>query len=138
MHARTPTVSRSTTRLARGFSLLELTLVLVIIGILIAAAAVNIVGAGARAKARVTRASLATIKQALTTYNLEVGGYPPALNALITSKMLEDKSLKDGWNQAFLYDPRGRNKEQPYLLGSVGEDASPNTEDDIDVWTMDR
>ncbi|MBL8999996.1 MAG: type II secretion system protein GspG [Phycisphaerae bacterium] len=132
------TSPRTAARLARGFSLLELTLVLVIIGILIAAAAVNIVGAGSRAKARVTRASLATIKNALTTYNLEVGGYPPTLNTLITAKMLDDKALKDGWKNDFVYDPRGRSKEQPYILGSAGEDGSAGTEDDIDIWTMDK
>jgi general secretion pathway protein G len=138
MNARSHRFGTSAVRAARGFSLLELTLVLVIIGILIAAAAVNIVGAGARAKARVTRASLATVKQALTTYNLDIGGYPPNLGLLITSKMLEDKALKDAWKNDFIYDARGRSKEQPYVLGSAGEDGNPGTEDDIDVWTMDK
>lgn len=129
---------RASRRMAPGFSLLELTLVLVIIGILIAAAAVNLTGAGARAKIKVTKASLATIKNQLNSYNLEHSGYPPTLQTLVTAKYLEDKKLKDAWQRDFIYDPRGRSQSQPFILGSPGEDGQPGNEDDIDVWTMDN
>jgi len=125
-------------RSAKGFSLLELTLVLAIIGILIAAAAYNLAGAGAKAKTKVTKASLSTIKGALTSYNIEHSSYPANLQGLITGKFLEDKALKDAWGREWLYDPRGRSREQPYMLGSAGEDGVAGNEDDIDVWTMDK
>jgi general secretion pathway protein G len=125
-------------RFAKGFSLLELTLVLAIIGILIAAAAYNLGGASARAKISVSKSSLNTIKGALTSYNIQHSSYPPSLQLLITAKFLEDKKLSDAWGREWIYDPRGRSREQPYLLGSGGEDGIPGNEDDIDVWTMDK
>jgi prepilin-type N-terminal cleavage/methylation domain-containing protein len=112
-------------RQAKGFSLLELTLVLAIIGILIAAAAYNLVGASSRAKTQVTKSSMSTIKGALSSYNIQHSSYPPT-------------PLKDAWGREWMYDPRGRSRDQPYMLGSGGEDGQPGNEDDIDVWTMDK
>lgn len=131
-------VRRGGSRRRAGFSLLELTLVLVIIGLLIGAAAYSVAGAGARAKVRVTKASMETIRSALSQYNLEHSAFPPTLQTLITTKFLEDKKLRDGWDREFYYDPRGRGREQPYTLASVGEDGQAGTEDDIDIWTMNR
>ena len=125
-------------RQAKGFSLLELTLVLAIIGILIAAAAYNLVGASSRAKTQVTKSSMSTIKGALSSYNIQHSSYPPTLQTLITTKFLDDKPLKDAWGREWMYDARGRSREQPYMLGSSGEDGQPGNEDDIDVWTMDK
>lgn len=123
-------------RMARGFSLLELTLVLAIIGILMAVAAVNILGQGTRAKISATKATINTVSSALKQYNLEYSAYPPDLKVLVTAKLLENKPLKDGWQHELYYDPRGRNKDQPYILGSSGEDGVMGNEDDINVWTM--
>lgn len=129
---------RHSRRHAKGFSLLELTLVLAIIGILIAAAAYNLVGASSRAKTQVTKASMSTIKGALSSYNIQHSSYPPTLQTLITTKFLDDKPLKDAWGREWMYDPRGRSRDQPYMLGSSGEDGQPGNEDDLDVWTMDK
>lgn len=115
-------------------------LVLAIIGILIASAAFSLAGAGARAKAQVTRSSLNTIKGAISAYNITFSTYPTALQTLVVVKppFLEDKKLQDGWSRDFLYSPQGRSREQPYTLGSAGEDGIPGNEDDIDVWMMDK
>jgi general secretion pathway protein G len=121
-----------------GFSLLELMLVLAIISILVAAAAYNLAGAGARAKNQITKSSLNTIKGALSSYNIQYSSYPVGLPVLITTRFLEDKRLQDAWGREWLYDPRGLNKDQPYILGSAGEDGIPGNEDDINVWTMDK
>ncbi len=125
---------------ARGFSLLELMLVMAIIGILIASAAFSVAGAGARAKAQVTRASLSTIKGAISAYNITFSTYPTTLQTLVVVKppFLDDKKLQDGWSREFMYSPQGRSREQPYLLGSSGDDGIAGNEDDIDVWTMDK
>jgi len=131
-----PILSAST----RGFSLLELMLVLAILGVLMSVAAVNVLGTGQRAKIKATRTSLDTIRTALNSYNLEYSSFPPTLGTLTAIKpaFLDDtKKLKDAWDGDFFYDPRGRG-EQPYLLGSSGEDKVPGNEDDIDVWTMNK
>lgn len=120
-----------------GFSLLELMLVLAIIGVLMAVAAYNVLGGGARAKITATKASLTTIKTALTAYNLDQSAFPPDLHTLVTTKHLDDKALGDGWKNAFNYDPRGRDADHPFILFSNGPDGQVGTADDIDVWTMD-
>jgi len=132
--------SRALAASSRGFSLLELMLVLAIIGVLMAVAAVNVLGTGQRAKIKATRASLDTIRTALNSYNLEYSTFPPTLGTLTSIKpafLDNTKKLKDAWDGDFFYDPRGRG-ENPYLLGSAGEDKTPGNEDDIDVWTMNK
>ncbi len=140
LHARTPAALAGARRSARGFSLLELMLVIAIIGILIAAAAVSLGGAAARAKIGVTRSSLASLKAALSQYNITTNGYPPALMTLVTIKppYLEDKKLQDAWGHEWIYSPQAVSKEQPYILGSSGEDGITGNEDDINVWMMDK
>lgn len=132
----TVAIKRGVKASARGFSLLELTLVIVIIGVLMGIVAVNVLGQGERAKIRASEASLLVIKNALNTYNLDQSAFPPDLRTLVTAKLLQDGKMKDGWNSDFYYDPKGRSKEQPFILGSPGPDKSPGTEDDINVWTM--
>jgi type II secretory pathway pseudopilin PulG len=96
-----------------------------------------VLGAGARAKARATRASMETIKGALSQYNMEHSIYPPTLDTLKTGGFLEKgKPLKDGWGRDFVYNPQGRDKDRPFILGSSGENGQTGDEDDIDVWTM--
>jgi general secretion pathway protein G len=124
-------------RAARGFSLLELTLVIAIIGVLLGVVAVSVGGMGNKAKVRATEASMSTIKSALDSYNLEYSAFPPDLRTLAVTKILDaSKPLKDGWKRDFQYDPRGRSKEQPYILMSAGEDGVAGNEDDIDLWQV--
>lgn len=128
---------RAKPRLARGFSLLELTLVLAIIGILMAVAAVNILGQGTKAKIQATKATINIVSNALKQYNLDNSAYPPDLKTLQNAKLLDNKPIKDGWRRDLYYDPHGRNKDQPFILGSSGEDGIVGNEDDINIWTMD-
>ena len=134
---RTQTERRAARRVARGFSLLELTLVLAIIGILMAVAAVNILGQGTKAKIAATKATINVVGNALKQYNLDNSAYPQSLNALISAKLLDNKKIQDGWKRDLYYDARGRNKDQPFILGSSGEDGVIGNEDDINIWTMD-
>lgn len=128
---------RAARRMAKGFSLLELTLVLAIIGILMAVAAVNILGQGTRAKIQATKATINVVSSALKSYNLENSSYPPTLQTLIDAKLLDNKKIQDGWKHQLYYEPRGRSKDQPFVLGSPGDDGIIGNEDDINVWTMD-
>ncbi len=124
-------------RAPRGFSLLELTLVLAIMGILMAVVAYNVMGQGAKAKAKATKASMSVIDAALKQYNLEYSAFPPGLQTLIGAKILDpSKPLKDAWDVDIYYDPRGTDKDHPYILKSAGEDKQLGTDDDIDVWNM--
>lgn len=121
----------------RGFSLIELTLVLAIMGVLIAVASFNLLGQGEKAKTRATQTTMATIRTAIDQYNLDNSAFPPDLATLQSAKLLDaNKPLKDGWNRDLVYDPRGRSKEQPYILGSTGSDGMAGTEDDLSVWTV--
>ncbi len=132
-----PHATRHDTRAARGFSLLELTLVIAIIGVLTAVVALNVGGLGGKAKIRSTEAGLSNIQTALNSYHLEYSAYPPDLRTLVTAKIMSaDRPMLDGWKRDFYYDPRGRSKDQPYILMSSGEDGVSGNEDDIDIWTM--
>lgn len=123
---------------ARGFSLLELTLVLVILGVLMAVAAFNVLGQGEKAKITATRATLATIKNAINQYQLEQSAYPPDLNTLVVVKILEAGKLNDGWKRALVYDPAGQSPEQPFILFSRGPDGQAPSSDDISAWEMQQ
>ncbi len=120
-----------------GFSLLELTLVLAILGVLMAVAAYNFMGVGDKAKVKATKVTLSTIKNILQSYQVDNSVFPPDLQTLITAKYMEDKKIKDGFEQPLYYASPGVNG-QPYMLMSAGADQKFQTADDIDVWTMDK
>ena len=130
-------LTRAWARACRGFSLLELTLVLAIMGILMAVVAYNVMGQGAQAKAKATKASMSVLDAALKNYNLNYSSFPPGLAALVAAKILDPaKPLKDAWDTDIYYDPRGTDKDHPYILKSAGEDKQLGTDDDIDIWNM--
>lgn len=122
----------------RAFSLLELMLVVAIMGILMAVVGINVLGSGNRAKKRATEATLRTVSTALEDYHLANSAWPPDLQVLITAKYLKDMKLADGWGSALLYDPRPINENQPFALGSAGEDKSAGNEDDINYWNLNK
>lgn len=119
----------------RGFSLLELMLVLVILGLLSTVAAVALLPQAEKAKVRTTKTSMNVIKQQITAYQLEKNRAPDTLFDLVPD-YLEDNGLQDGWNRDFYYSPTP-NGARAYSLVSAGKDGQFETEDDIDVWTMD-
>jgi prepilin-type N-terminal cleavage/methylation domain-containing protein len=125
-------------RKARGFSLLELMLVLAIIATLMAVAAWNFLGQGEKARTKATKQTLFTIKSAMAAYNLEYASFPPDLRTLITTKILADQKLKDGWDHDLYYDTRGASKDRPYNLRSPGSDNQLGNEDDVDVWAVNQ
>ena len=120
-----------------GFSLLEIMLVVAILGILMGAVAWNLAGSAAKARVSTTKITMRTLKGALTTYSVEQSAYPPTLQPLVLQKVIEEKSVKDGWGRDYYYSPQGLNGN-PFMLISLGEDGQPGTADDIDVWTLDK
>ena len=132
-------VQRVIRRSARAFSLLELSLVLLIMGLLMGVAAYNLMGAGNRAKGRTTQATMVIVKGAIMTYQLHENTYPVDLDALVKGKnpYLEDKKNADGWGMALRYAVPGRDGH-PFSLVSAGEDQQFGTEDDLDIWLLDK
>ncbi len=127
------------TRLAPGFSLLEIVLVLAIIGILLSVVALNVSGFGARGKIRATEASMRTIKTTLDSYHLEYSAYPPTLDVLqtINPPMLPTNApIQDGWKMPYHYKPGINAQSQPYTLISFGGAEEWDPAIGINVWTM--
>ena len=119
----------------RGFSLLELTLVILIIGVLMGVAAVAFGPTLLRGKTTATKASMTTLKRAITEYQGINNQYPTALAALEPDFV--DPLPEDGWDNPFYYAAPGT-AGRPFDLISAGEDGAYGTADDIDVWTMDE
>jgi general secretion pathway protein G len=134
-------MTRSRTRPAparHAFSLLELMLVVAIMGVLMAVVGFNVIGAGDRAKKRATEATIKNVQTALNSYHLEQSAYPPDLQILITTKVLDNIKLADGWGTPLIYNPQATSETQPFQLGSAGPDKNPGSADDISVWNINR
>lgn len=128
-------MKRRTSAAIRGFTLVELMIVLVIIAVLAGVAVYNFAGAADKAKAQATRAKMAQIKVALSSYYGTYSAYPPSSGAggglalLLQEKILTQAAAKDSWNMDFqYYSPAG---DKGYALMSCGADKIPQTEDDI-------
>jgi general secretion pathway protein G len=131
MHRRLHGASRS------GFTLLEILLVLAILGVLATVAAVNLIGTGNRARIDATGQQLITLKQQLTAYNLDKGGFPTTqegLRVLVPNYM--EKIPLDAWNTELAYLAPMDDPNRPFELKSAGPDRQFGTEDDISVWEL--
>ena len=131
-----PTTKNRT--LARGFSLLELSLVIAIMGILMAVAAFNLIGGADDAKISATKSSMNTIKSALQQYQVQNNSFPPSLNSLIPGKLASGSDL-DAWDRPFYYNNVGKPgapKEEGFTLVSMGPDGESGTADDMDIWIV--
>lgn len=85
-----------------------------------------------------TKQSIRTVHSALSAYCLKTGTFPSTLQALTEGRTpYLDKIPNDSWNQPLVYELSGPSGT-PYFLGSSGKDGELNTQDDIDVWTMDK
>jgi len=134
----TPTHAHRRRPAARpGFSLLELTAVLVILGLLTTIAAVAVPAQIRKARISTTKTSMSTIKSQIESYRAEnAGEAPPTIDALIGPYM-EDGAQYDAWDEEFYYLPTPGG-ERNFELRSGGPDKQMGTEDDIDLWTMNR
>jgi hypothetical protein len=98
--------------------------------------AVNVTGAGDRAKKNATKIKLQDMKNQLGTYYTQLNGYPPDLNVLVKEKFIEANKDKDAWDTPLIYDPRGRNADQPFILSSAGPNKVVGDDDDMSVWEL--
>ncbi len=126
----------------RGFSLLEMMLVVLIMGILMGVVVISFGGSTEKAKAQATKAKMMQIKTALQGYSGSNGTFPPTEMGLAPLAVGITKELEkvppDDWGTPFvyLYPSTSGNPERPFDLKSNGPDKLPNTQDDIDVWTL--
>lgn len=124
-----------------GFSLIEIILVVVLIGGIVAFAASRILGGGDRAKANLARAQVQTLAEKVQQYEMDTGGLPPALEALVDNTAnaagwlgpyAKAGELKDPWNHPYVYRVPGEG--QAFDLASLGKDGQPGGESvDADV-----
>lgn len=127
-----------------AFSLIELMAVLVIMSMLGTVAAVQVNKYLKKAKLTTTQANLEVLHNAVQSYFMDTGYYPPeelGLLALVEPPedvenydpegyLKETVIPKDGWNREFIYDPYPENGK-PFVIISTGPDGERDTDDDM-------
>lgn len=123
--------------LRRGFTLLEILLVLAILGVLATVAAVNLIGQGNAARVKACAQQLNTLKNMLSAYQLETGGFPTTQEGLVALvPVYMDKIPGDAWQTPFSYLSPTNDPNRPFELKSAGPDKQWGTEDDLNVWDL--
>ena len=120
-----------------GFTLIEIMLVLVILAAVAGIAVFSLGGAQEAAFKRTASAQINSLKSQLDMYKLNVGSYPPTLEALYErpsdvdesrwSQVSRDPVKPDPWNRPFEYKVQG----DKFELRSLGPDGQSGTADDI-------
>ncbi len=129
-----------------GFTFIEIMLVVVIIGILVALVGPEIGGRANQARIQATEAQISSLENSLKLYEMDNGGYPEKLDALIDAPSEVEKSWngpyiesdtvpRDSWNLEFEYNTPGEHHKKKFDLRSAGPDKEMDTEDDIVNWT---
>jgi len=134
-----------------GFTMIELLVVLVILMVIGTIAVQNFSGEEDKAKVKATKASFTSLENALERFKLDVGRYPTAEEGLAAlyeaPEGLEDwagkyltkrRSLKDAWDNDYVYTIPGPDGE-PYELVSLGADKAEGGEKyDADLSSLDE
>lgn len=120
-----------------GMTFVELLAVLVILGLVASVLTVSFAGRFARGKREIARTQLAQLIQAVETYRLEHGVWPPVeqgLGALTTptatpsaSYFLNPDQILDPWNNPYALIVPGPDG-YPYEIVSYGSDRQPGGE----------
>jgi general secretion pathway protein G len=131
-------------RLATGFTLLELLVVVAIIGLLVGYVAPRYFGQVGKSEIATAKAQIDALDKALEQYRLDTGRYPSTelgLNALVTRPANEPKwngpYLKkavpaDPWGKPYAYKQPGEHGD--FDLVSLGKDGAPGgTGDNTDL-----
>lgn len=105
------------TKKLKGFTLIELLIVIVILGLLASIVAPGMFSKVDSSKVKTAEAQMKLLQSSLDTYRLDLGSYPPNLDALLKS----DNPRWDGpyFPQAIPLDPWGN----PYVYRIPGTDG---------------
>lgn len=134
-------------RQRRGFTLLEVMLVLAILVVLGGTVTLYFSGMRQTANADTAKSQMATLKQAMTMYQMHTGQYPTTLEALVTRPadltdvnkwrgpyLDSDTVPNDPWGQPYNFQvtpAQGGGTRDIVQIFSAGRDLAPNTEDDV-------
>ncbi len=129
----------------RGFTLLELLVVLAILGLIATFAAPQVLKWLSGAKSDSARIQIEAVSSAIDLYRLEVGSYPPDLEALVTKPSGADRwdgpylkkrtVPKDPWGRDYIYRNPGENGPYDlYTLGADGQEGGTGEDADVVSW----
>ena len=127
-------------RRADGFTLVELLVVLVILMVIGTIAVQHFGGEEDKAKVKATKASFASLENALERFKLDVGRYPTEAEGLAAlyeapsgvegwggKYLAKKRSLQDAWENDYIYKIPGPDGE-PFELISLGADKAEGGE----------
>lgn len=131
-------------RSCRGFTLLEIMLVVIIIAVLSAIVMPSLGGRSEQAKVARAKADLANIGAAAGLYELDLGAYPPSVEAMTSNTSSSsdwngpylDNEPTDPWGRPYRYQAPGQHNPNKFDLNSLGRDGL-ESEDDVTNWKKD-
>ncbi|MCL6448736.1 MAG: prepilin-type N-terminal cleavage/methylation domain-containing protein [Armatimonadetes bacterium] len=98
------TLCRALRRDRRGFTLIELVIVLAILGGLAALLIPRFASTADNTDARVNQSNHRMLQEAVDLYRAENGGFPSALNALVTNNYIREVPKVRGSTSSWGYD----------------------------------
>ncbi|MDH3314430.1 MAG: type II secretion system major pseudopilin GspG [Gammaproteobacteria bacterium] len=128
-----------------GFTLLELLVVLAILGLIATFAAPQVLKWLSGAKSDSARIQIEALSTGIDLYRLEVGSYPPDLEALVSQPpgadrwdgpYLKKRTVpKDPWGRDYIYRYPGENGPYDlYTLGADGQEGGSGEDADVVSW----
>lgn len=132
-----------------GFTLVEVLLVLVILVIVASLAVTNLVPMQRKANINAAKTQIRAFKGPLAAYRLDVGDYPPSLEALRTppadaaaaerwaGPYLDREVPLDPWHRPYQYRYPGQYDPDMPDIWSAGPDGIDGTQDDVTSWGPD-